>query len=95
MKTMAAIARMLALRKAGIQSWRSREGDGDAASFWNCSKAWRTVMRAERMLLMAFGMDMVWGPLESASPMMVWYSSQTEMSAVQQVSSAFDWDFCQ
>ena len=87
---MAATARMLALRKAGIQSWRSREGDGEAASFWYCWKACRTVMRAAWRLLMNFGIEIVCGRLESASPTRVWYSSQTEMRAVQQVSSDFD-----
>jgi len=69
---MAATASMLALRNAGIQSCRSREGEGEAASFWNCWNACRTVMRAARRLLMNFGMEIVCGRLENGSPTMVW-----------------------
>ena len=61
---MAVIAMIVALRNAGNQSCRSLELDGDTASAWSCWNACRIVIRAVRMLLSNFGIDIVCGTAE-------------------------------
>lgn len=84
---MAVTAIMQALRKAGNQSWRSLELEGDTANIWSCWNACRMVIRAVRMLLSNFGMDIVWGItllLDISTNDL--YSSQTVIKTVHDAS---------
>ena len=83
----AVIAIIDALRKAGNQSCRSLELDGDTASAWSCWNACRIVIRAVRMLFSNFGMDIVGRIvllLETSTNDL--YSSQTVINTVQEAS---------
>ena len=58
-KMVAVTAIIDALRKAGNQSWRSRELEGDTTSTWSCWNECLIVIRVVRMLLSSFGIDIV------------------------------------
>jgi hypothetical protein len=83
---------IIALRKAGNQSCRSLELEGDITSVWSCWNACRIVIRAVRMLLSNFGIDIVWGTallLDISTNDL--YSSQTVMRTVHDASRDLFW----
>ena len=82
----AVIARIAALRKAGNQSCRSLEFDGDTASRWSCWKACRIVIRAVRMLFSNCGTDIAEGAALLETLTNDLYSSQTVINTVQDAS---------